>query len=131
MQKVLLVDDDSTLLSSLGEFLELTTGVTCVMFEGLSDLAANEQKALDRDIILAVIDINLGSGRPSGIDVYQWLSDHKFREKCVFLTGHAKDHPLVKQAGELKGVEVCEKPMEMDRLISLIEDRKGAEAKVG
>jgi len=131
MQKILLVDDDKTLLSSMGEFFEAVLGMKCILLTGLADIVAQEAEILDRDVKFAILDINLGQGQPSGIDVYQWLCDHHFQGKCVFLTGHAKDHPLVKNASLMKGVHVFEKPLEIDQLISLIKGQPLADVQAG
>lgn len=126
MQKVLLVDDDPTLLQAMGDFLEDALKVHCVLLSGLTEVAANKAEVLGHDVSLAVIDINLGPGKPTGIDVYHWLSDHDFAGKCIFLTGHAKGHPLVKDANIMKGVSVYEKPMEVEKLLHLVEKHHGA-----
>src|SRR5262245_36734095 len=98
MLKVLLVDDDENLLSSVSDFLELVAGVQCLKLSGMNDLIKHEAEACKREVVLAIVDINLGAGRPSGIDVHRWLREHSFPGTIAFLTGHATDHPLVGEA---------------------------------
>jgi hypothetical protein len=37
---------------------------------------------------LAILDVNLGAGNPSGVDAYRWLKQERFVGRVVFLTGH-------------------------------------------
>jgi DNA-binding NtrC family response regulator len=68
---------------------------------------------------VAILDINLGPDAPDGVDAFNWLMDHGFQGKIVFLTGHARTNPRVALAGS-KGVEVFEKPLHPDKLISFV-----------
>jgi FixJ family two-component response regulator len=70
---------------------------------------------------LAILDINLGEGQPSGLDAYHWLRESGFEGKIVFLTGHARSHPLVSQARQAGKVVILEKPTTMERLLSMLE----------
>jgi len=88
---------------------------------GLAEVRDLEREALSCDF--AILDINLGAHQPSGLDVYRWLKNHEYRGRILFLTGHAKDHPLVIEARRIEGVPVCEKPFDIGRLISLLENR--------
>jgi DNA-binding response OmpR family regulator len=118
MRKILLIDDDEDLLNSLGEFLEVAAGVTCLKARGLEELEGLRD-AIGAEV--AIVDVNLGQGVPSGIDVYRWLRKSDFPGKIVFLTGHAKEHPLVKEAAALGAAQVFAKPMDIDKLLSLLE----------
>ena len=71
---------------------------------------------------LALLDINLGAGVPSGLDAYRWLKDNGFPGRTVFLTGHARSHPLVREARELTHVQVLSKPIESAVLLALVRD---------
>lgn len=119
--KLLLVDDDENLLDALGEFFETAVGAKCLMLRGLNDLIARKQDVLD-SVVLAIVDINLGPGEPTGIDVYHWLRENRFPGKIVFLTGHAKDNPLVQEAVSIGETRVFSKPIEVDKLLSLVEE---------
>ena len=122
-QKVVLVDDNRSVLDALGEFLQMAAGVECLRFQGLKQLVDREIDVLNRGVVAAILDINLGQNQPSGIDVYHWLRNHDFPGKIAFLTAHAKDHPLVVQAGLIGGVKVFTKPMDAEALVSLIQEQ--------
>jgi DNA-binding NarL/FixJ family response regulator len=109
---VLLIDDHEALLDSTKEFLELLVKVNCLCFLGLKELASGWADVSKAAPSLAILDINLGAGEPSGVDVYHWLHAQ----------GHAKDHPLVKQAVQINGVKVFEKPMGIDDLTALVRE---------
>jgi DNA-binding NarL/FixJ family response regulator len=119
---VLLIDDHEALLDSTKEFLELLVKVNCLCFLGLKELASGWADVSKAAPSLAILDINLGAGEPSGVDVYHWLHAQGFQGQIAFLTGHAKDHPLVKQAVQINGVKVFEKPMGIDDLTALVRE---------
>lgn len=91
---VLLVDDDPDLLDVMGMLME---------HEGLGYIAARslaEVQALGSalaTISVAILDVNLGPGQPTGLDVHDWLRAQGVRSRIVFVTGHAPDHPLVQE----------------------------------
>lgn len=80
-----------------------------------------EQKPQVLRCSLAVLDVNLGSDQESGIDAYRWLRQNGFRGEIVFLTGHASNHPLVRQAHALGEVKVLSKPITLEQLILLVQ----------
>jgi FixJ family two-component response regulator len=55
---------------------------------------------------VAIIDINLGANRRSGIDAYAWLRSEGYTGRIVFLTGHASTHPLVVEAQRVGDAEI-------------------------
>jgi len=122
LKQILLVDDDENLVDALAEFLELAAAVKCYRLRSLSEVKGIWPKISESKPILAILDINLGAGEPSGVEVYHWLNGQGFRGQSFFLTGHAKDHPLVQQAIQIEGIKVFEKPMEIDRIIALVEE---------
>jgi DNA-binding response OmpR family regulator len=69
---------------------------------------------------LAILDINLGAGSPSGLAGYRWLREHEFAGRVVFLTGHARSHPLVAEASEIGDAVVYEKPMTAAQLRAIM-----------
>ena len=69
---------------------------------------------------LAIIDVNLGAGRPNGLDVLRWLRVHRFGGRIVFMTGHASQFPLVAEA-RATGVEVLSKPMTLEQLRAVLD----------
>jgi DNA-binding NtrC family response regulator len=68
---------------------------------------------------VAILDVNLGPDAPDGIDAFNWLVEHGFEGKILFLTGHARTNPQLAFA-ERNGIKVLEKPLHPDRLISLV-----------
>jgi len=120
MRKVVLVDDDENLLGSFADFLETVAGVKCLTFRGLDELAAHKSDVCNGEVDLAILDINLGADQPSGIDIYRWLQNEKFAGKIAFLTGHAGDHPLVKEATTIGDASVFTKPADIPKLLLLV-----------
>ena len=68
---------------------------------------------------VAILDINLGPDVPDGVDAFNWLKDHGFQGKIMFLTGHARTNPQVAMAGR-SGAQILEKPLQTDKLISFV-----------
>ncbi len=75
---------------------------------------------------VAVLDINLGSGQPSGIDAYDWLMSENFGGRLLFLTGHAHAHPLVARAERLRRATVLDKPLDGQVLLDTDPGRRRA-----
>jgi DNA-binding response OmpR family regulator len=113
---VLLLDDDEDLRSGLEE-LFVSEGAKCVAVGSLEELMRDSASVLACEI--AILDVNLGAGRPSGVDAYRWLRSQSFAGKIVFLTGHARTHPGVAEAYKL-GTKVLEKPVSPDTLVNLL-----------
>ncbi len=118
MGGVLLIDDDEDLLDALSDLIAAVGGGPVLALGSLDELVAAAPRALG--CALAIVDINLGPGAPSGIDVYEWLLAHSFAGRIAFLTGHARNHPLVKRACRIGGAEVHQKPIELPELIELL-----------
>ena len=70
---------------------------------------------------VALVDVNLGVGQPSGIEAYRWLIDHGYRGRIVFLTGHARVQTMVEEAVRSGTAEVVQKPASLKTLCGLIE----------
>lgn len=120
MLRVLVLEDDADLRTILCELLSLSGADACVGVGSLAELQRGHVEALGYG--LALLDINLGAGVPSGLDVYRWLKDNGFSGRTVFLTGHARSHPLVREALELTHVQVLSKPIESKVLLALVRD---------
>lgn len=115
---VLVVDDDEDLCAVMQDMFE-TLGVRRVVTAGsLREVEERRDQALACE--LAILDINLGSGQPSGIDVYEWLEREGFAGRIVFLTGHASDDPRVKAVASLVGSEIASKPISVAEVRELI-----------
>jgi FixJ family two-component response regulator len=121
-RSVLFVDDDSDLREVLGELLE-SEGATCLSVGSVHELVALGPKALGCD--LAILDVNLGPGQPSGLNARSWLLDNAFRGRVVFLTGHSHTFPGLSEARAL-GVDVFEKPASVELILELLGGRADA-----
>src|SRR5262249_22772584 len=91
-QYVVLIDDDEDLRASIADLVE-SCGKRCLAVGSLAELVDHRAAALACE--LAIVDVNLGAAKPSGIDAYEWLRGEGFDGRIVFLTGHAPSHPLV------------------------------------
>jgi FixJ family two-component response regulator len=118
MLRVLVLEDDDDLRAILCELLSLSGADACVGARSLEELRHKSAEALGCE--LALLDINLGAGVPSGLDAHRWLKDEGFAGRTVFLTGHARSHPLVREALELTHVQVLSKPIESKVLLELV-----------
>lgn len=113
---VLLLDDDRALREMMFE-LFLSEGVDCISVGSVEEMIAVGARGLACD--LAILDVNLGPGKPSGVDAYRWLKAQSFSGRIVFLTGHARTFFGVAEARRL-GVEVLEKPTSVAGMLRLI-----------
>ena len=93
---------------------------TCLGLRSVAEAKARRSEVMACG--LAILDINLGHGVPSGVDAYHWLRDQGFAGRIVFLTGHAHDLPLVRRATQLGDAEVYLKPITADALKDLVEE---------
>ena len=122
-----LLDDDADLLEALADLLQ-TRNCRCLLARSLDELKALGQQALDADVV--VLDINLGPGLPTGLEAYDWLLAHGFAGRILFLTGHARAHPLVARAERLQRASVLDKPMDGARLLErILGSEESAEAR--
>lgn len=116
-RSVVVLDDDVDLCDAIRDLFTFL-GARCLTFPSLAAMQQAERDVLACDV--AILDVNLGAERPSGIDAHQWLRARGFRGRIVFLTGHARTHPEVARAPAL-GVDVLQKPIESSALRALIE----------
>jgi DNA-binding response OmpR family regulator len=114
---IVFLDDNEDLRELLPVLLKSALGVDCLSFGSLSELQGSCDDVLRAKV--AILDINLGANVPSGIDAFRWLTDHEFRGKILFLTGHARSNPEVVLA-ERNGAQVLAKPLHPDELVSVI-----------
>ncbi len=121
MAKVVVLDDDPHLRSLLCTLFNAVGATGCASFGSLSEFAAAKNQVLSADLI--VLDVNLGPGLPSGLDAYSWLIEQGFGGRIIFLTGHARAHPLVQKASRLGSAKVYEKPLGIDMLESILKGR--------
>jgi DNA-binding NtrC family response regulator len=118
LASVMVLDDDDDMRECLADVLMQAGAPRCVGIGSVAELLARADEALASD--LAILDINLGIGQPSGLEAFQWLRKRGYQGRVVFLTGHARFHPLVRRACELPDVQVLEKPIGIDQLERLL-----------
>jgi CheY-like chemotaxis protein len=115
--KVLVVDDDEDLREVLSAlFLELGAG-GCITWGSLAEIERDAVNVLA--CTLAVLDVNLGEGQPTGVEVCAWLRARKFEGRVVFLTGHAAHDPRVIEASRQPGTQVLSKPVNFEVIEAL------------
>jgi FixJ family two-component response regulator len=124
---VLVLEDDDDLRTLLCELMVAAGAKTCVSAGSYEEMVRQKDPVLGCG--LALLDVNLGAGVPSGLDAHRWLRDNGFTGRIVFLTGHARHHPLVKQAHELTQARVMSKPVDANELMALVRDPDGALAR--
>jgi FixJ family two-component response regulator len=89
---LLVVDDDEDLLEMFS-LLFTRADVSCLTARSLAEVKLLEPRL--NQVTRAILDVNLGSGQPSGVAVAAWLREKQPSIELVFITGHAPDHPLV------------------------------------
>lgn len=116
--EILFLDDDDDLRNTMVALFTMKFGVDCIGFASLHDLVCDSVQALKTRI--AILDVNLGKGRPSGVDAFNWFTKQDFKGKIFFLTGHANSDPMVSQACNT-GAEVWSKPMDPEVMFTEID----------
>jgi DNA-binding NtrC family response regulator len=114
---VVFLDDNEDLRELMPILLKTALGLDCLCFGNLREIQNREQEVLEAK--LAILDINLGSSVPDGIDAFHWLKAHGFHGKVLFLTGHARNNPRMNSA-EINGAKLLEKPLRPDQLIAYV-----------
>jgi CheY-like chemotaxis protein len=117
--RVLFVEDDSDLREIMAETVA-ALGHELLAAGSLAEVQAHAEDALASR--LAILDVNLGAGAPSGVDACRWLRTRRFCGRVVFLTGHARSSPLVEEALRVgsSGQGLFEKPITLDQLKALL-----------
>lgn len=117
---ILFLDDDDDLRENIADAF-----ATFLDEDTLSLRSHDELVGLERSRVLAcrlaVLDINLGAESPSGLEAYRWLRAHDFAAPIIFLTGHARAHPLVLEAERMGDATVLEKPVTIGRLNAAVQ----------
>ena len=116
---VLFVEDDADLRRMFARLVAVFLERQCVSVGSFEELVALGQEALSCGA--AILDINLGPNRASGIDAYAWLRQQGYTGRIAFLTGHASSHPLVVKALRLGDAEVFSKPIDLNRMRLLVD----------
>ncbi len=118
-----MLEDDNDLRTLLCDLLVLSGAKACVSAGSVEAMVRQKDQVLGCE--LALLDVNLGSGAQSGLDAYHWLRENGFGGRIVFLTGHARSHPLVRKAYELSQAQVLSKPVDVKVLMALVRNPDG------
>ena len=124
MERVLVLEDDDDLRTLLCDLLVGAGAKACVSAGSVEAMVQQKDQVLGCG--LALLDVNLGSGVPSGLDAYYWLRENGFGGRIVFLTGHARSHPLVRKAYDLSQALILSKPVDAKVLMALVRNPDGA-----
>jgi DNA-binding NtrC family response regulator len=117
MNTLLFVDDSSD-LREIMELMCQSLGTECICVPSMSAVLERVAQVLRTD--LAILDVNLGLGEPSGIEIYRWLKGQNYRGKIVFLSGHTSTDPQVVEATRISDVDFFRKPLGFDQIEALI-----------
>ncbi len=117
-EAVLLLDDDADLRSAFSDFVEMQCGRPCLAVGSFEEMVAAAEAV--QKCSVALLDVNLGPGKPTGIDAYRWLVSQGFSGRLYFFTGHARVHPLLAEIEKLGGVQVLAKPLDADKLMEVL-----------
>jgi FixJ family two-component response regulator len=124
VERVLVLEDDNDLRTLLCDLLVGAGAKACVSVGSVDAMVRQKEQVLGCG--LALLDVNLGPGAPSGLDAYHWLRENGFGGRIVFLTGHARSHPLVRQAYDLSQARILSKPVDAKVLMALVRNPDGA-----
>ena len=116
---IFVLDDDRDLLDSMVAVVQGLYQRPCITATSVREMVDLSAQVLRSQ--LAFLDINLGPGKPSGVEGYRWLRKQKYRGRVVFFTGHAHSHPQVQEALRLGDAAVVQKPVPIAALLKLIE----------
>jgi FixJ family two-component response regulator len=118
MSSILLLEDDADLREALALAFDSAGAGPVLSFGRLRDLQARSKDALASTC--AVLDVNLGAREPTGLEAADWLRQHGFRGRIVFLTGHASGYSLLRETRDSPDIVIVEKPAPFSRLMSLV-----------
>jgi len=118
MRTVLFVDDSFDTCQVIEVMCQSLPEVECVCVTSMSAVLESAGQVLRT--CLAILDVNLGPGEPSGVDIYRWLKGQNYRGKIVFLSGHARTDPQVEEAARISGVDFFQKPLGFGQIEALI-----------
>lgn len=118
MKTVLFVDDSRDLCEVIEALCQSLPEVECVYATSMSGVQERAAQALRTS--LAILDVNLGHGEPSGVEIYRWLKANNYPGRIVFLSGHTRTDPQVEEAARISGVDFFQKPVSFDQIEGLI-----------
>lgn len=114
---VMVIDDSEDLCMLTCELLRARLAVKTLPLGSLDAMVKARDAALGTRV--ALLDVNLGAGKPSGVDVYRWLLAEGYTGSVLFFSGHARNHPEL-AAIVATGVTLLEKPVPAGELVEAI-----------
>lgn len=121
--RVLVVDDDMGMLQTTADILDARGYQVAVAEDGARAIELVRETCFD----LALLDIKLPG--MNGVETYRELKKISPAIRAVMMTAYAVEN-LVTEALEEGAVEVLYKPLDMKRIVALIESAKGKPNKI-
>ena len=118
--KILLLDDNQDLCLLMKEFLQEISQSEIKSCHSFEDFMLVTNETIDFD--LAILDVNLGIGKKTGIDAYQWLIEHNFKGRFLFFSGHAGSYPILADLKKRPHVKLLEKPVSLEELEKVLHE---------
>lgn len=106
--KILLLDDDVDMCTLMRETFEGFQVKDIAVCNTYQEVVNYGERIIGYDVVF--LDVNLGLGQKSGVDVYTWLTEVGYQNRVVFFTGHARSYPLLVDALKNPQVGLLEKP---------------------
>ena len=121
---ILVVDDDKFLCTNMKDVLEDKGYRVNVAYDG--DIAVEKAERNNFDIM--ILDLKLPA--LNGLETYLTIREFRPNVVAVIITGYAKEMDAMIQQALQENVYACmEKPIDMDNLLSLLEQIKEQKAK--
>ncbi|MBM3157647.1 MAG: response regulator [Chloroflexi bacterium] len=113
---ILVVDDDTDLCASLSDALSGKRYLVCLAYDG--NTATQRVKEKDYDVIL----LDMKMPMLNGFETYLAVRDIRPNAVAVIVTGYRHEMSgLIKQALEHSAYACLDKPVDMDKLVSLLD----------
>ncbi len=113
-QRIFVVDDDRDFAESLAELLEIRGHEVALAFSGEEAV----QRFQDQDFDVTFMDVKLPG--MNGVESYLEIRKLKPHAQVIMMTGFSVEH-LLQQAVDEGAVGVLHKPIDRDKLFSLLE----------
>ncbi|WDQ14859.1 response regulator [Rhodopirellula sp. P2] len=117
---VLVVDDDPEFCQTMWHILRERSYRVCLAHNKEDGV----QKAMGADYQIAVVDLSLCNGQTDGCEVLQRVLEVNPNIQTILITGHRDAADGILDGLKARGLdEVCFKPLDMDVLMSKIDNR--------
>ena len=116
---ILVVDDDEDLCANMKEILRDKGYRVCVAYDGNAAI----EKAWEKDFAIIILDMKLPP--LNGLETYLAIRDIRLNVVVIVITGYPQEMGNLAQQAVQKNAFAClEKPIDMDDLVSLLEQIK-------